>query len=75
MNRNRLIALFMLGVLLLSPPLLAVFRADILVGGVPLLFLYLFGAWALMIGLLAFAVERGRHRAPAVPPPPAPPTP
>ncbi len=59
---DRLIALFLLGVLLISPPLLAVFRADLLVAGIPLLFLYLFAAWALLVGLLALAIETGRSR-------------
>ncbi|MBI1776309.1 MAG: hypothetical protein HYR63_13265 [Proteobacteria bacterium] len=59
---DRLIALFLLGVLLISPPLLAVVRADVLVAGIPLLFLYLFVAWALLVGLLALAIETGRGR-------------
>jgi hypothetical protein len=71
---DRLIALFLLGALLLSPPLLAIFRVDALVFGIPLLFLYLFFAWALLIVLLALAVERGRRRDP-VPNPPLPATP
>ena len=49
---DRSVALFLLGVLCFSPPLLAVFASDALVFGVPVLFFYLFGAWALLIGLL-----------------------
>ncbi len=59
---DRLIALFLLGALLLSPPLLAIFRVDALILGIPLLYFYLFYAWALLIVLLALAVERGRRR-------------
>jgi hypothetical protein len=61
---ERLGALFLLGALLISPPLLAVFRADLLVGGVPLLFLYLFGAWALLVALLALIVQSGGEAEP-----------
>jgi hypothetical protein len=59
---DRLIALFLLGVLALSPPLLAVFRAEAFVFGLPLLFFYVFAAWAVLIGLLAFIIERRRRR-------------
>jgi hypothetical protein len=59
---DRLIALFLLGVLFLSPPLLAVFRVDTIIAGVPLLYLYLFAVWALLIVLLALAIELGRRR-------------
>jgi hypothetical protein len=61
---ERLGALFLLGMLLISPPLLAVFRADLLVAGVPLLFLYLFGAWAILVLLLALIVETGGEAEP-----------
>lgn len=60
---DRLIALFLLGVLALSPPLLAIFRAEEFVFGVPVLFFYLFAGWAVLIGLLALAVETGRRGA------------
>jgi hypothetical protein len=62
---ERLGALFLLGVLMISPPLLAVFRADVLVAGVPLLFLYLFSAWALLVALLALVIETGDDAEPA----------
>jgi len=53
-----LVALFVLGCLLLTYPLLALFNVGGTVLGVPALYAYLFGAWALMIGLLAAAVDR-----------------
>lgn len=65
---DRLIALFLLGVLAISPPLLAIFRAEEMVFGIPLLFFYLFAVWGALIVLLALAVERGRRGA-AEPPP------
>ena len=56
--RERLTALFMLGALLLTPPLLLVFNHATRVFGVPALYLYLFVVWAVLIALVALAVER-----------------
>ena len=46
---DRLIALFLLGVLLLMPPMMAIFNLNRLVAGIPILFLYLFGVWLLVV--------------------------
>ena len=54
----RLVCVFLLAVLLFNYPLLAVFNAAGTVAGVPLLYAYLFGAWALIIALVAVIVER-----------------
>ena len=54
---QKLVALFLLGALLLTYPLLALFNITSDVGGVPLLYLYLFGAWAVLIALLAWVVH------------------
>jgi hypothetical protein len=55
---ERMIALFCLGVLLFSPTVIHVFdRGTATVLGVPLLYFYLFAAWALLVGLLAVVVE------------------
>jgi len=54
----RLIGLFLLGCLLFNYPLLALFNVQGRVFGVPLLYAYLFSAWALLIGLAAYIVER-----------------
>ena len=55
---QRLAALFLLGVLLFNYPLLQLFARDGLVWGVPLLYCYVFCAWAALIGLMALVVER-----------------
>jgi membrane protein implicated in regulation of membrane protease activity len=55
---KRLIALFLLGVVLLNFPMLAVVDAGGQVLGLPPLFVYLFGAWAGLILVLALIVER-----------------
>jgi len=54
----RLIGLFLLGCLLFNYPLLALFNVQGRVFGVPVLYAYLFAAWALLIGLAAYIVER-----------------
>ena len=57
-TRELLIALFVLGALLLTPPLLVVFNQTTRLFGVPILYFYLFVVWAALIALVAFAVER-----------------
>ncbi len=57
---QRLVALFALGVLLFNYPLLALFDRTTLAFGVPVLYVYVFSCWALLIALLALVVERGR---------------
>lgn len=56
---QRLIALGCLGFLLFNYPLLALFNDGRTLGGIPVLYAYLFIAWAIIIGLLAFVIERG----------------
>lgn len=65
MNRRimigqRLVAAFVLGVLLLTYPLLSLFNREQMLFGIPVLYIYIFVVWALLIGLFAFIVERRR---------------
>ena len=55
---QRLAALFLLGCLLFNYPLLAIFNVRATVVGIPLLYAYLFCAWALLIALVAAVVAR-----------------
>jgi hypothetical protein len=57
LRAQRLVAVFMLGCLLFSYPLLALFDSGGEVFGIPLLFAYLFGAWALLIVAMILVVE------------------
>jgi hypothetical protein len=50
---HRFVALFLLGFFLFNYPFLAVFNHPRLVLGVPLLYLYLFAAWGVLIALAA----------------------
>lgn len=64
---ERLIGLFLLGAAAFSPPLLRIFGQDTAPLGWPLLYLYIFGAWAGLILLVAFLVERRAPRAASAP--------
>jgi hypothetical protein len=56
---QRLLALFALGWLLFTFPLLGLWDVEASVLGVPLLPAAMFGGWAVLIGLIAWAVEQG----------------
>ncbi len=68
--RERFAALFLLGFLLLNPPILAIFNIELFVFGIPLLYAYLFGVWLALIALVAVAIERTGGD--GMPPEPAP---
>ena len=55
----RLVGVGVLALVLFNFPLLGVFDTDTLVAGVPLVWAYLFVAWALVIALLAW-IARSR---------------
>jgi hypothetical protein len=55
---QRLVALFLLGCLLFSFPLLSIFNSGGTVFGIPVLYAYLFAAWAALITLAILIVER-----------------
>ncbi len=60
---QRFVALCILGVLLFNFPVLALFNIPGTVFGVPVLYAYIFGAWAALIALMAFVAEGlGRDR-------------
>lgn len=59
-REQRLVALCLFGLLLFNYPLLALFNVPESVLGVPVLYAYMFAAWALLIGLMALAVRRSR---------------
>ncbi|MFD2112608.1 hypothetical protein [Thiorhodococcus fuscus] len=60
--RQRLLALFLAGLLLLSSPLVGQFEALDRLLGIPALLIYLFLAWAAIIGLAAWILSRARDR-------------
>jgi len=56
LTRQRLTALALLGVLLFFSPLAFLFDRPLALLGIPLPYLYLFGAWALLIALSAWII-------------------
>ena len=53
----RMVAVAALAVLLFNFPLLALFDVDVLVLGVPLLWVYLFVVWAVVIAVVAWVAR------------------
>ncbi|AWI74924.1 hypothetical protein CEW83_06555 [Parazoarcus communis] len=56
---QRLVAVFLVGVLLFNFPLMSLFDRPVLVFGLPLLHVSLFVAWAGLIVLMGWIAERG----------------
>jgi peptidoglycan/LPS O-acetylase OafA/YrhL len=54
---QRLIALFLLGSLMFNYPLFSLFAGTTHVIGIPLLYVYVFFVWALLIGAMALTLE------------------
>lgn len=54
---QRLAAIFFVGCLLVNYPILSLFSRKGIVFGVPILYVYIFTAWVLLVGLLALAAE------------------
>ena len=55
---QRLVALTMAGAVAFSYPVLAISDVEVRPAGIPLLYLYLFAVWCLLIGAMAVVVER-----------------
>jgi hypothetical protein len=55
---QQLAALFLLGWLLLSYPLVALFNGGVSVWGIPLLYIWLFGVWAALVAVMAYVIEK-----------------
>ncbi|MEZ4869619.1 MAG: hypothetical protein R3C14_50305 [Caldilineaceae bacterium] len=63
MNRHgltgeRLLAIFLVGCLVLNYPVLALFSRQGLLFGIPILYVFIFVCWLLIIALMAFVIER-----------------
>ena len=54
---KRLVALFLLGCVLFNYPILSLFNLKIPTFGLPLVLVYIFGIWCLLIGLTALATR------------------
>ncbi|CAI06217.1 hypothetical protein [Aromatoleum aromaticum] len=56
---QRLVAVFLTGVLLFNYPVLSLFDRPESFLGLPMLWVFLFGIWALLLVAVAWIVERG----------------
>ena len=56
---QRFVALCMLGMVLFNYPILALFNVWGTLFGVPVLYAYIFIAWAALIALMAYVAEAG----------------
>ncbi len=54
---QRLIAAFLFGCLAFDYPILALFNHEGTVYGIPMLFVYIFGVWLLLIVVMAIIIE------------------
>lgn len=69
--RDAAVLLPFFGLLLLMPPFIGLFPPAVRLGGIPVLVLYVFGVWALLIVLAALLARRlasTEHRPPEPPP-------
>lgn len=57
--QQRLVAVFLVAVLLFVSPVLTIFDRTEAVFGIPVLYLFLFAAWAAVIAAITWIVERG----------------
>ena len=57
---QRLAAIFLMGCILLNYPILSIFTRPAAIAGIPLLYAYVFGAWAVLIVLMGMVIERPR---------------
>lgn len=58
LKNARLTGLFFLGCVLFNYPILSLFNREILVFGIPLIYLYLFAVWIVFIMLIACGARR-----------------
>lgn len=57
---QRLMAICLIGCLALNYPLLSIFSTDRLIGGIPVLYVYLFVGWLVLIVGMALIIEGRR---------------
>ena len=59
LTKQRLVAIFLAGLLLLFSPIVSLFDRPTIVHGLPILYLYLFAVWLALIVAMAFALRGG----------------
>ena len=59
---KRLVALFLFGFVLLNYPILSLLNINITIFGLPLVYIYIFGVWGLLIFLSALVMSRSKEQ-------------
>jgi Na+-driven multidrug efflux pump len=59
-TRQRLAGIFVLGCVLFNYPLFSLFNKPEKILDVPVLYIYIFAAWAVLIALMAYVIEKHR---------------
>ena len=54
---RRLVGIFLLGIVLSNYPILSLFNLDRLALGIPLIYLYMFSSWAVIIFLILLVIQ------------------
>jgi len=62
-TRDWSIVTFLFAILALNPPVLTIFSVEVFLFGIPLLFLYLFAVWVMIIAMVAWIANAGRRGA------------
>jgi Na+-driven multidrug efflux pump len=57
-TRQRLAAIFLLGCVVFNYPLLSLFNKPEEILDVPLLYIYIFALWVVLIALMAYVIEK-----------------
>jgi len=57
---QRLVAIFLMGCLLFNYPLLSIFSTDDMLWGIPILYIYAFSSWLIIIILMIIVIELWR---------------
>lgn len=71
LGAERLVGLFLIGAAAFSPPVLTLFNKPLLVVGIPLLYLYLFALWIVLVVLAGVVVTQLVPNGEPKPPAPA----
>ena len=62
LKSGRLIALFFMGVVLFNYPILSLFNRNLMLMGIPVLYLYVFLVWCLVIGCIILVTNAHREK-------------
>ncbi len=62
MKNRRLAGLFLLGGVLFNYPILSLFNLKVMLFGIPVLYLYIFSLWTLLILLIAVVTSKVRMK-------------